>query len=149
MCSRELQGDALQRKGGTSSQAGPLAATSPKVGAMPQEVTWVKNRGASQQHRGAEGDAPPKRGPPAPPGLPGLPHLHVGAAVAALAQGREGVGAVGGVEVGAGGDGVLCVLGGVAALAPRQRVPQVVVGPAKQPRERQGEGGGIKKKINL
>lgn len=39
ICSRALHGDVLQRKGGTSSQAGPLAATNPKVGAMPQEVT--------------------------------------------------------------------------------------------------------------
>lgn len=39
MCSRLPQGDALQRKGGTSPQVGPLAATSPKVGAMPEEVT--------------------------------------------------------------------------------------------------------------
>lgn len=39
MWSWELQGDVLQRKGGTPSQAGPLTATSPKVGTMPEEVT--------------------------------------------------------------------------------------------------------------
>lgn len=40
MRSRWLQGDVLQRKGGTSSHVGPLAATSPKVRAMPKDVTW-------------------------------------------------------------------------------------------------------------
>lgn len=126
--SRELQGDALQRKGGTSSQAGPLTATSPKVGTMAEEVTWRWGHKTGQRvstrnglHSPGEllGGAPPKRSPPR---AAWLPHLHVDATVAALAQGREGVGAVGRVEVGAGGDGILSVLGRVTAPAPRQWV---------------------------
>lgn len=136
MWSRELQGDSLQRKGGTSSQAGPLTATSPKVGTMPEEVTcrWGHKQGsesAAQPWRAA-GDAAPRR---SFCGAAWLTHLHVDAAVAALAQRREGVGAIGRVEIGAGRDGVLSVLGRVTAPAPRQGVLQVVVGPA----ESQGE----------
>lgn len=54
MCSRWLQGDVLQRKGGTSSHAGPLAATSPKVEAMPKEVTWCQE-GKKGEIRGLRG----------------------------------------------------------------------------------------------
>lgn len=54
MWSRELQGDVLQRKGGTSSQAGPLTATSPKVGTMPEEVTC--RRGHKPGQRVSTGD---------------------------------------------------------------------------------------------
>lgn len=123
MWSRELQGDSLHRKGGTSSQAGPLTATSPKVGTMPEEVTcrWGHKQGSkSAPGMGCRAldsgwGSSPRRSPCR---AAWLTHLHVDAAVAALAQRREGVGAVGRVEVRAGRDGILSVLGGVTAPAP-------------------------------
>lgn len=57
-------------------------------------------------------------------------HLDVDAPMGALLQSLEGVGAVGRVEVGTGGDGVLPVGLGVAGFAQRQGVVQEVIVPA-------------------
>ena len=54
-------------------------------------------------------------------------HLHVGAAVQAMAEGAEGVDAVLGVEVTAGGDGVLGAVGRCAVTRRQGVVLEVIV----------------------